>query len=494
MSATDVAPTVLQFIADNHRLLIGGDWVDAQEGGEIDVLDPATGELLTRVAEARAGDVDAAVHAARRAFDDGPWRGLSTSARGNILLRAATLVEERGQELAQLDSLDAGLPIGTSQALVAFCVDFLRYMAGLPTKIEGSTLSPAAHSPDRFLSQILREPLGVIGQISPWNAPLTMAIEKVAPALATGNCIVLKPAEQTPLTALALGQILLDAGLPAGVLNVVPGRGETAGAALVEHGGVDKISFTGSTEVGKRIVAAVAPNLTKVSLELGGKSPNIVFADAYMDEAVQGAASAIFAFSGQSCAAGSRLFVEQSVFDDFLSALAQEAKRLTVANPLDPATDLGPLVSGEQRERVLGYLRSGREAGGCIVTGGEPLDRPGFFMAPTIVSNTDPGMAIEREEIFGPVVTAIPFKDQDEVVARANATTYGLAAGVWTSDIKRAHQVTRALRAGVVWVNCYNMFDSALPFGGYKHSGWGRENGLAVIDLYTQTKTVTTAF
>ena len=482
------------FIATPRQLFINGRWSDAASGRTFETPDPATGETLARVAEGDAEDINRAVRAARTAFEDGPWSRMTASERGRIVWRIGDLILEHVDELAQLESLDNGKPFAVAQAAdVPLAADLFHYMAGWATKIEGNTISisvpymPGAN----FHSYTLREPLGVVGQIIPWNFPLLMAAWKLGPALAAGNCVVLKPAEQTPLTALRLAELIAEAGVPDGVVNVVPGFGETAGAALAAHMDVDKVAFTGSTEVGKLIVAAAgASNLKKLTLELGGKSPNIVFNDAD-DGAIEGAANAIFFNHGQCCVAGSRLFVQQGRFDEVVDGVSEIAKGIKLGPGMESGTQMGPLVSEEQLQRVTGFLESGREDGATTITGGGRFGDHGYFVEPTVITNTRPDMKIVREEIFGPVVVAAPFRSLDEIAAEANNSEYGLGAGIWTRDISKAHALAKKLRAGTVWINCYNVFDASLPFGGYKQSGWGREMGHEVLEAYTEVKAVT---
>ncbi|QBD81666.1 aldehyde dehydrogenase family protein [Ktedonosporobacter rubrisoli] len=473
------------------KMLIGGQWVESASGKTFETLNPATGQVLANVAEGDAEDINRAVAAARKAFESGPWPKLTPSQRGRLLWKLSDLIEQNAEELALLETLDNGKPIKYSRAGdVPLTVDHFRYFAGWATKLEGETIPVSI--PNMF-TYTLREPVGVVGQIIPWNFPLQMAAWKLAPALACGNTVVLKPAEQTPLTALRLGQLICEAGFPEGVVNIVPGFGETAGAALASHPDVDKVAFTGSTEVGKKILQASVNNLKRVTLELGGKSPNIIFPDADLKYAVRGAMNAIFFNQGQVCTAGSRLFVHKAVYEQVVSGLADYAGKMKIGEGIDPATDLGPLVSQEQLERVLGYIDSGKREGATATTGGaraEDERLKGYFVQPTVFDNVRDEMTIAREEIFGPVVVALPFEDVEEVAARANKSIYGLSAGVWTSDVKKAHKMAAALKAGVVWVNTYNQFDAAAPFGGYKQSGYGREMGQAVLESYTQTKTV----
>jgi len=491
--AVTLDQNVTKFVTQKRQMLINGKWVDAASGKTFPTYNPATGEVLANVVEGDNEDVNRAVAAARAAFDNGPWRKLSPSERGRMIWRLADLIEKHGEEFAQLESLDNGKPLTIARvADVPGTVDMFRYMAGWTNKIEGNTIPLSGQPGGKFLAYTLREPVGVVAQIIPWNFPLLMAAWKLAPALATGCCVVLKPAEQTPLTALLLGHLVQEAGIPDGVVNIVPGYGETAGAALAGHPQVDKVAFTGSTEVGKLIVKAATGNLKKVSLELGGKSPNLVFDDADIDATIPGAAMAIFFNHGQCCCAGSRLYVENKQFDKVVDGVSQLASKIRVGNGLEPGTDMGPLVSEEQMNRVCGYLESGYSEGAKATVGGKRHGTKGYFVEPTVLVNTNEKMKVVREEIFGPVVTATPFRDIDDLIAKANDTEYGLAAGVWTRDIAKAHRVASQLRAGTVWINCYNVFDATLPFGGFKQSGWGREMGHEVLELYTEVKSVCT--
>jgi phenylacetaldehyde dehydrogenase len=491
----EIDPKIKSYLSTPRPLLIGGKWVAAASGKTFPVYDPATGNILAEVAEADATDVDVAVTAARNAFDQGPWPRMSPSERGRLIWKLADLIEKHAEEFAVLESLDNGKPLTVARvADVPLTVDMFRYMAGWATKITGTTI-PISF-PGEYLSYTLREPVGVVGQIIPWNFPLLMAAWKLAPALATGCTVVLKAAEQTPLSALLLGELVAEAGIPDGVVNVLAGYGETAGAALAAHDAVDKVAFTGSTEVGKLIVKAAAGNLKRLTLELGGKSPVVVLDDADMDAVIPGAASAIFFNHGQCCCAGSRLMIHEKVFEKVVAGIADEARKIKLGPGLDPSTQMGPLVSDEQFQRVTGYIKSGLDEGAEVVVGGKKgSDNGGYFVEPTVITKTNPGMKVVREEIFGPVVCAAPITDADlENIARAaNNTTFGLAASVWTRDISKANRLARRIRAGSVWINCHNVFDAALPFGGYKESGWGREMGEFVLNNYTEVKAVTTA-
>jgi phenylacetaldehyde dehydrogenase len=485
---------VRTFVGQPHQALIDGRWQHAQGGGTFEVFNPATEEVVAHVADCKKADVDLAVAAARRAFDTGPWPRMSPSARGRILWKIGDLILENLEELAQLESLNNGKPIAVSRAAdVPLAADLFHYMAGWATKIEGNTLSLSVpYTPDaEYHAYTRREPIGVVAQIIPWNFPLLMAAWKLGPVLTAGCTVVLKPSEETPLSALRLAQLCLDAGLPPGVLNVITGFGETCGAPLAAHPQVDKVAFTGSTEVGKLIVKAASTDLKKVTLELGGKSPNIVLDDADLDLAIPGASSAIFFNHGQCCCAGSRLFVQEKRYDSVLEGVSDAAKKIRVGPGLDPSTQMGPLVSKVQFERVTGFLKSGKEEGARTVVGGKRCGDRGYFVEPTVLDGTKDTMRVYQEEIFGPVVTVMPFKEvDDDLIRRANDTVYGLAAGLWTSDIKRAHRIANRLRAGTVWINCYNIFDASLPFGGYKQSGWGREMGHEVLNNYLETKAI----
>ncbi len=486
-------PKVKTFVAQIRKMLINGRWVHAQSGKTFPTYDPATGEVLAHVTEGDKADIDLAVQAARKAFEQGPWRKMTPSNRGKIIWKLADLLESNLEEFAQLESLDNGKPLTVARAAdIPLAVDLFRYMAGWTTKIEGNTIPISVpYMPGaEFLAYTRREPVGVVGQIIPWNFPLLMAAWKLGPALAVGCTIVMKPAEQTPLSVLRLGELFMEAGFPEGVVNIVPGYGETAGAALAAHPDVDKIAFTGSTEVGKLILKAASGNLKKVTLELGGKSPSVVLSDADLETGIPGVASAIFFNHGQCCCAGSRLYVEKSIFDTVVAGVADHAKQITLGPGMNPSTQMGPLVSEEQQHRVLGYLESGLAEGAEAVVGGKRCGEQGYFVEPTVLVKTTSTMKVIQEEIFGPVVCVEPFQDVDEVIQKANNNIYGLAAAVWTKDLSKAHRIAARLRAGTVWINCHNIFDAALPFGGYKQSGWGREMGHEALDLYTEVKSV----
>ncbi len=471
------------------KLLINNRWIASESGKTFATINPSTGEEICQVAEADAADVEKAVRAARAAFEHGPWRKTLASERGQMLHRLADLIEKHGDELARIESLDNGKPVSVAKAIdVAQTVGCFRYFAGWADKVHGKTIPIDGD----FFCYTRHEPVGVVGQIIPWNFPLVMLAWKLAPALATGNTVVLKPAEQTPLSALRIGELIVEAGFPEGVVNILPGFGPTAGAAIANHMDVDKVAFTGSTEVGHLIMEAAAKsNLKRVTLELGGKSPNIVFADVDLDEAVEGAHFGLFFNQGQCCCAGSRVFVEEKIYDEFVEKSGARARKRTVGDPFDPNTEQGPQVDQAQFDKIMGYIDSGRTEGAKLVCGGDRVGDRGYFVQPTVFADVQDNMKIAQEEIFGPVMSVIPFKSLDEVVTRANRTRYGLAAAVWTRDIKKALAVANNVRAGTVWVNCYNILDTRAPFGGFKQSGIGRELGEYGLQQYTEVKTVT---
>ena len=486
-----LGPAAAAFVAKPKRLFIDGRWTDAVDGGVIEVVDPATGLVFDSVPAGTAADVDLAVAAARRAFDDGPWARMTPAERGKLVWRLGDLVEQHADEIAEIEALDNGKPVTDARwSDVASSHELLRYMAGWSTKITGQTIPLS--SPQPFHAYTLREPVGVCGQIVPWNFSFMMAVWKLAPALASGCTMVLKPAEQTPLTALRLAELVEEAGFPAGVVNVVTGYGETAGAALASHPDVDKIAFTGSTEVGRNILTAARGNLKKVSLELGGKSPMIVFADADIDQAVKAVASGIFYNMGQTCTAGTRLYVDAAIAEAVLDGVAAEARSLRIGPGLDPTTQIGPLVSDEQFRKVSGYVEAGLREGATLVAGGRRHGDAGYFLEPTILANTHAEMTVVREEIFGPVLAVSSFdgNDVDAVVREANNSIYGLAASVFTRDVGLAHSMAKRLKAGTIGINTHHVVDVALPFGGFRQSGWGREMGWSAIELYTELKSV----
>lgn len=469
-------------------ILIGDEWRQAVSGKTFQTINPATEEVICEVAEGDKEDVDLAVHAARAAFESGAWSRMDARDRGRLLLKLADLMESNLDELAALETLDNGKPISDARAAdLPLAIDCLRYYAGWADKIHGDTIPIRGD----YFCYTRREPIGVCGQIIPWNFPILMVAWKWGPALATGNTIVMKPAEQTPLTCLRLGELALEAGFPPGVINIVPGYGPTAGASIVKHHLVDKVAFTGSTETGQRIMADASLTMKRITLELGGKSPNIVFADADLEAAIAGAEFGLFFNQGQCCCAGSRLFVEDAIHEEFVERLVARAGQRVLGNPFDDETTQGPQVDKEQFDKIMGYIDSGNSQGASCISGGQRRGNRGFFIEPTIFTGVDDSMKIAQEEIFGPVLSVLKFSDVEEVVKRANNTNFGLAAAVWTSDVKKAHQMSHALRAGTVWVNCYDVFDAAAPFGGFKQSGLGRELGEAGLANYTETKTVT---
>jgi aldehyde dehydrogenase (NAD+) len=490
MPNTPNDPSRPAILLRDTRLLIGGEWTSARSGQTFESVDPSTGQVIARLARGGEADIDDAVAAARRAFE-GPWRGTKPVERQRLLLAIADLIDRHREELAYLQSLEFGGPISVVRAGMSRPTGLLRFYAGLATAIHGETIENSL--PGHFLSYALKEPIGVVGAITPWNGPLSVCITKIAPAIAAGCTVVLKPSEEASLAAVRLGELAVEAGVPPGVLNIVTGAGD-AGAALAAHPGVDKLGFTGSTVTGQAIIRASAGNVKRLSLELGGKSPDIVFADADLDAAARGAAMAVFANSGQICCAGSRLLVERSIHDEFVERVAAVGRSLKIGHSLDPATQIGPLVSRKQLDRVCGYLDAGPREGAQLVSGGNRCDddalRDGFFVPPTVFAGVRNDMRIAREEIFGPVISAIPFDDADQALAIANDTPFGLGAGVWTRDVKKAHRVSGALRSGTVWINCYLQMDPSIPFGGYRMSGYGREFGTRHIDEFMQLKSV----
>jgi phenylacetaldehyde dehydrogenase len=486
-----LSPAAAAFLAKKHQMLIDGKWVDARSGETFTVEDPATEEIIAHVPAGDKADIDLAVAAARRAFETGPWSRISPAARQRLVWTLGDLLERHADEFAELEALDNGKPITNARRDdIGGSIEMFRYIAGWATRMNGEQIQVS--TPGNWHVYTIREPVGVVGQIIPWNFPLMMAAWKLAPALAAGCTIVLKPAEQTPLSAIRMGELITEAGFPDGVVNIVTGYGETAGAALAEHPDVDKVAFTGSTEVGKLIVKAAAGNLKRVSLELGGKSPAIVFPDADLELAIAGTASAIFYNQGECCTAGSRLFAHKSIYDKIVEGVTREAGKLKIGHGLDPSVTLGPLVSKEQHNRVTGFLEAGRQEGAEVVTGGNRMGKQGYFVEPTVLAQTNRSMKVVREEIFGPVVCVQSFDDADlDTVAKfANDTEYGLSASVWTQNLKAAHMMARKIRAGTVCINAHNYGDPAWPFGGYKQSGWGREMGKEVMEHYTETKAV----
>jgi aldehyde dehydrogenase (NAD+) len=474
------------------KLLIGGEWVESSDGKTFDTINPATGEVLTQIAAGTRQDVNRAVQAARKAFDDpgGAWQKMTASERGKLLWRIADLIEKNIDEIAEIETLDNGKPIFESRYVdVPMVAEVFRYYAGWATKIHGETINSR---PNAF-TYTLREPVGVVAAIVPWNFPLLLAAWKIAPALATGNTVVWKPASQTTLSALRVAQLMIEAGTPPGVINVLAGSGPVVGMGLVQHPGVDKVAFTGSTSVGKEVMRNAADGVKRITLELGGKSPNIVLSDANLDEAVKGAANGIFYGKGEVCAAGSRLFVEKKIHDDFMQKLVDRTSKLKPGDPLDPKTRLGAIVSEQQMNTVLGYIEAGTNEGAKLVAGGKRASvdgSKGYFLEPTIFDGVDNRMKIAQEEIFGPVLATIPFDDVEKVAELANQNVYGLAAAIWTNDVRKAHNLARRLKAGTIWINAYNFYDAALPFGGYKQSGFGRELGMHAIEHYTELKSV----
>jgi phenylacetaldehyde dehydrogenase len=486
---------VLQFLRGRaKKMLIGAEWVTAASGRTLDAVNPATGEVLATFPAAGGADVDRAVRVAREAFDAGAWRKMTPAERARILWKVGDLIDAHIDELAELETLDQGKPIWVARyAEIPGAAEQFRYFAGQATRIEGATIPTSInYQPPgkQVFAYTVKEPVGVVAAIVPWNSPLIMAAMKLAPALAAGCAVILKPAEDTSLTALRLGELLLEAGVPPGTVSIVTGYGEEVGAALAGHPDVDKVAFTGSTEVGRLILAAAKGNLKKVTLELGGKSPAIIMPDADLDLAIPGAANSIFFNSGQVCVAGSRLYAHRSVFDRVVGGVAEIAKSMKLGNGLDPTTQIGPVVSRKQADRIHGYVQSGLDGGARALSGGRQLGEQRTFIEPTVLVDVQPQMKCVQEEIFGPVVVATPVDSLEEIVAHANDSIYGLAASVWTRDLSTAHRLARQLKAGTVWINCHLMFDASLPIGGMKQSGWGRESGHQAVDNYLELKTV----
>lgn len=491
---TKLSAQTREFLAKDHRMMIGGRYVHAESGRQIEVFDPTSGEVLGAVPGGDAHDIDLAVKAARAALETGPWSRMKPVERERLLLRLAQLLEDNGAEIAEIEAVNSGRTTPSCQAFdVNLSVDYLRYMAGWATKIHGQTYSPSVpYVPNAdFFSYTLREPVGVVGAITPWNVPLGQAIWKIAPVLATGCTMVLKPAEQTPLTALRFAELIAEAGIPDGVVNIVTGLGESVGAALVDHPDVDKIAFTGSTEIGQLIAGRCAATHKRYTLELGGKSAMLVFADADPEIAIPGTAMAIFGNHGQNCCAGSRIYVQKEIYEEHMAGVAEFARNIRLGSALDPKTEMGPLVSMKQRERVLTYIESGIADGAELLTGGGGVTQHGSYVEPTVMQNVRPDMKVVQEEIFGPVLVAFSFDNIDDVVRQANATQFGLGASIWTNNLRRTHSLIPRLKAGTVWVNTHNVLDLAVPFGGVKRSGVGRELGEEAIRHHTELKTVT---
>lgn len=480
------------FLGKQHQLLINGQTIEPRSGKRTDVVDPATEEVIATVADGGVEELDVAVAAARQALEEGPWRKTTPAERTRILFKLAALIEANGDEIGELESINSGKPLTFCRNVdVPGVAEMLRYMAGWTTKMGGE--APQLSLPGEWHAYTLRQPVGVVAQIVPWNFPLNMAVWKIAPALAAGCTIILKPALQTPLTALRLGELALEAGIPPGVLNVLTGQGSVLGAAMASHMGIDKVAFTGSTEVGKQIaVAAATSNLKRVSLELGGKSPVFVFPDADLEAAAAGVANGIFFHAGQVCAAGSRLYAHKDIFEPLIERVGQRAKTIKVGHGMDEGSEMGPLISARQLSQVQGYISRGQEEGADLRVGGNRIGNLGYFVEPTILANTRPGMSVHDEEIFGPVLSAMTFDDDtiDAMAARANASPYGLSGSIWTRDIRAAHKLARRVQSGTLTVNAHTSPDVTLPFGGFKQSGWGRERGFEAIELYTEVKSV----